>query len=152
MPWSKLLSPPELLLIIRCPSETTSTPSSPAVTMPRSPVPGQNSSACVHAHLRPHDGHCPSDPKACWLHLPSEAQIGKVFADFEPRMEAKMLGKVAVAKNSIEGWVRSLGNALKRLVAPIANAATMAGIAGDFLRPRSELIAEKRFCGSSSSS
>ena len=51
-----------------------------------------------------------------------------------------MLGKiVAVVKDTVAGWARSAGAAIKRLVEP---ATTIAAAACEAVRPRTELIAE----------
>ena len=51
-----------------------------------------------------------------------------------------MLGKiVAAVKNTIVGWARSAGAAIKRLAEPTA---TIAAAARDAMRPRSQLVAE----------
>ena len=55
-----------------------------------------------------------------------------------------MLGKIADdVKDVVVGWVRSIGDALLRLVDPARTAATpLAGAARDAVRPRSELVAK----------
>ena len=55
-----------------------------------------------------------------------------------------MLGKIAdVLQEVVVGWVRSVGNAVKRFVQPASTgAAALAGAARDAIRPRYELIAE----------
>lgn len=55
-----------------------------------------------------------------------------------------MLGKiVADVKDIVVGWLRSIGDAFRRLATPARTAATaLAGAARDVVRPRAELVAE----------